>query len=110
MPDNPTAAPLHSLTDTALHVMVGMAISALDHPDYQTGALCQIADEMTSRARWHRLLAQLPSDLAQRLTELETADRMAYLDLLAEENHAPPRLASGSATFKRPRHLRAVKP
>ncbi|QNL30183.1 hypothetical protein SEA_MARIOKART_56 [Gordonia phage Mariokart] len=109
MPDNPTSAPLHELTDTALHVMVGMALDAIarNEPTYVTGALCQIADELTSRGRWHRTLAALPYDLCQTLTEVETADRMAYLDAMANQTHDPhPRV--GLRGSRQPRHLRSV--
>ncbi|QIG58983.1 hypothetical protein SEA_ANCLAR_56 [Gordonia phage AnClar] len=111
MPDNPTNAALHSLTDTALHVMCGMALDAITRrdPHYVTGALCQIADEMTTRGRWHRLLAQLPPDLAQAMRAAETSDRMSYLDSMAEQTHDPhPRVGLRDSAKAPRRHLTAV--
>ncbi|URM86157.1 hypothetical protein SEA_BIGGITYBASS_57 [Gordonia phage BiggityBass] len=111
MPDRPTEAPLHSLTDTALHVMCGMALDAITRrdPHYATGALCQIADEMTTRGRWHRLLAQLPHDLSHAMIQAETSDRMAYLDSIAEQTHAPMPWTAVSVEGEPPRrHLSAV--
>ncbi|QDF17588.1 hypothetical protein SEA_YAGO84_56 [Gordonia phage Yago84] len=111
MPDNPTAAPLQSLTDTALNVMLGMALDAITRrdPHYKTGALCKIADEMTHRARWHRTLSQLPHDLAQALITAESNDRMSHLDDLAEDTHDPhPRVGLREAAQAPRRHLSAV--
>ncbi|WAB09236.1 hypothetical protein SEA_LITTLEMUNCHKIN_60 [Gordonia phage LittleMunchkin] len=113
MPDTPTQTPLNQLTDTALHVMCGMALDAITRrdPHYRVGALCQIADEMTNRARWHRTLSQLPDDLSQALRAAELDDRMRYLDTLAEETHDPhPRvgLRDAADVSARARHLQAV--
>lgn len=107
-PDDPSR-PLIGMSDPAIHVMLGMAIHGVqsDDPRYVTGSITKIADEMTHRGRWHRLLAQLPTELAQTLIEVETADRMAYLDSIAERTHDPhPRV--GLRGSQQPRHLRSV--
>ncbi|UJE15714.1 hypothetical protein SEA_LIGMA_59 [Gordonia phage Ligma] len=96
--------PLYDMTDQAIHVMLGMAIHGVQTNDhrYVTGSITKIADELTTRGRWHRLLAQLPPELSQTLIEVETADRMAYLDSIAEQTHDPhPRVGLR-------RHLHAV--
>ncbi|UOW93044.1 hypothetical protein SEA_CAIB_60 [Gordonia phage CaiB] len=94
--------PLRALTDRALCVMVGMALSQIadESPKYRPGGLAQVLDEMAERGTYTQTLIDLGPTMAKALQDREDDDRMAA---------ALHRLGDAPEGSRQPRHLRVVR-
>lgn len=74
----PPGRPLASLNDTALSVVLGIAIAQYgdDSPAYRVGALASVLDECTARGTYSSIMGSLGPTLANWLIDAEYTDRI----------------------------------